>query len=98
MRDLPTKVIIFGRVFKVTVEELPDDLAGDCDPDLEIIRISSSEKQKTRTHTFLHEFLHAVVYRTGLFQGLNEDLIEVIVENIATAILENFTLSKKRKK
>lgn len=97
MRELPETLIIFGREFTVSVEEIEGGDLGACNPNTEEIKISPDQRQKDRLHSLIHEMGHAVIYRTGIFQGLDEKVIEVIVENMATAILENFTLIKKKK-
>lgn len=99
MNILPKKVLIFGRWFKISIEEISDEVLGDCDYEKEQIRISPKQTNKRRTHTFLHEFIHAVLFRVGIYQGLDDKFNEAISESIATALLENFkiTIRNKRK-
>lgn len=95
---------IFGKQVRVLKKKnLGEDagtdhvLAGYYDPTNSVIAIDESLVGDEYYHTLVHEIVHAVLHRTGVIQSrLSMDVHEIICENIATALTENFKLTKKK--
>lgn len=89
---------IFGVKFKIVRDKKLDELglAGQLHYHDKKIVISSSLKGEDYMHTLLHEMFHAVIRRTSIIQSdLHHDLEEIIVDSFATAVCENFKLTKR---
>ena len=72
-----------------------DGACGEYNPHLSIITIDSELVGKQYMHTLIHEIVHSITCRTGIEQAVRESgVLEIISENVATAIVENFKLTK----
>ena len=90
---------IFGKKVPVKVIDglMESGIAGLFKPQTEEIYIAKKQTKDDAVHTLLHEIGHAVIQRTGIKQAIPHEIEEVIVENMATVIIENFTISLKKK-
>lgn len=86
---LPESVVILGRRWKLSIKELPDEDAGECDKHLGHIYIAKGMSEKQFDHTVIHEMGHALINRMGLDQVLSSDIEEIVTESFATFFLEN---------
>jgi Zn-dependent peptidase ImmA (M78 family) len=97
-KGAPMKLSIFGK--KVVVKKRRglasvEGFDGLFFPANDLIVLDADLKGKQLNHVLIHEMIHCVINRTGILQaGLSEGLEEVLCENIATALVENFTLKK----
>ena len=87
MKNTPLIIDILGYKYKVT---LSDDIKrrgreGECDPETEVITISSSLSGRAFAETLLHEILHAITVI-----GLDEEnrLTELQVNYLAAMLIE----------
>jgi hypothetical protein len=89
---------IFGQKIRVLKRKnLARDsgLVGLWEPHIQLISIDADLVGKEYMQCLIHEIIHAVISRTGISQGLREQGVEEIIsENVATALIENFKLTK----
>lgn len=89
---------IFGQKIRVLKRKnmiRDHGVRGLYEPDLNLISIDAALVGKEFIQTILHELCHSVINRTGITQGMREvGVEEIICENIATALVENFKLTK----
>lgn len=91
---------IFGMKIRLIKEKdlaVKTGFSGVFYPPTKRIHIDAGYTGDKSMQVTLHEFLHAVIYRTGIDQvKLDEGVEEILCENIATALVENFTLKCKK--
>jgi len=93
MKNVPKKIDILGRKFKIKVQK-DFDRDGLCCPQTEVITLKKDVENPRRT--LIHELVHGIIFSGGLFEAIdNEKINEIIAEQVARVIDENIeTLAK----
>lgn len=90
---------IFGSIIRVLKKKdmSQQGLRGLYMPKEKLILVDSELLDDDFMQCLVHELVHSVIYRTGIDQAqISAGVEEIICENIATAIIENFTLKAKK--
>lgn len=77
----PTKVKIFGQIYKVRYDYISEVGNGLCDPDNNTIHISPAMQDDKLFRVLMHEITHAVIAETPLYlrKRFNEEEVADIV-------------------
>jgi hypothetical protein len=99
MRNLPSKVMIFGKPVKIKYSEDVSvnghPVFGLFEPDKWAITIDSKQSREQIIDTIIHEMGHALMSRLYLVSIIPAEIIEQIVENYAVMLRENMNLKFK---